>query len=89
MFISSVSTEEGTKFDEILNSSINSSDIIVRHNYELVNNVFQYRMEVNPNLADKFHECLNKDQVEIGSELVPQLPLTFTEKLFIEFGKNH
>ena len=84
-----MSYEEGTKFEQVLQSSINSSDIIVRHNYELVDNVFQYRLETNPNLIGKYHEDMSKEQEEISSELVPKLPLTFTEKLFIELGKNH
>ena len=50
----------------------------------------QYRLEVNPNLIDNYHEdILLIDGNEMSCELVPKLPLTFTEKMFIELGKSH
>jgi hypothetical protein len=44
-------------------------------------------MEVNPNLKEMYHECLG-DSSEISSEVVDKLPLTFSERLFIQLGKN-
>ena len=73
--------------DQIINPAISSTDIIVRHNYEVVGDVLQYRLEVNPNLAERYHEEIQGGQ-EISSELVPKLPLTYTERFFIQLGKN-
>ncbi len=84
------STEENPTFDDILNPSINSSSLIVRHNYEMSNGVLQYRMEINPNLVEKHHEDIstaNEDN-SIESEIVPILPLAWTQRLFLELGKN-
>jgi hypothetical protein len=80
--------EEGINFNEIINPSISSTDIIVRHNYEVLGNVLQYRFEVNPNLSVRYHEEIEGGQ-DISSELVPKLPLTFTERFFIQLGNNH
>ena len=79
--------DDGVKFDQIIQPSINNSEIIIRHNFEKVGGVLQYRMEVNPNLKGLYHECLG-DSTEISSEVVDKLPLTFSERLFIQFGKN-
>ena len=78
------SNDESSKFLEITRSSLNSTDIIVRHNYELVDGQLQYRLEINPNLIEKYHEDLstpNEDNT-IGSELVPKFATTFTETIF-------
>ena len=73
-------SDEGVKFSQIINSSINSTNIIIRHNYELVDGILQYRMEVNPN--QESHEEVD----EASGELVTNLPLSFTERFFIRLG---
>ena len=64
--------------------------MIVRHNFEIVENTLQYRMEINPNLKSLYHEEVStaNEDGSIGGELVPKLPLSFTERLFIQIGKN-
>ena len=79
--------EDGLQFQQIIDPSINNSEIIVRHNYEMVGGVLQYRLEVNPNLSQNYHENLG-ETTEASSELVDKLPLSFTERLFIQMGKN-
>ena len=85
-----MSLEEGPQFSDVLKSSINSTDLIVRHNYELVGGVLQYRLELNPNLIDRYHEDLstpNEDNTITG-ELVPKLPLSHTERFFLNLARN-
>lgn len=85
-YVSSIdfSNDESNKFFEITRECINSTDIIVRHNFELVDGILHYKLEVNPNLVEKHHEDLstpNEDN-SIGSELIPKFPSSFTEQLF-------
>lgn len=65
--------------------------MIVRHNFEMVDNILQYRLEINPNLIEKYHEDLStaNENNTIEGELVPKLPLSATEKLFIQLGRTH
>ncbi len=47
-------------------------------------------MEVNPNLVEKYHEDVSTDNEDnsIEGELVPTLPLSYTERFFLQLGKN-
>jgi hypothetical protein len=59
----------------------------MRHNYELLDDQLVYRVEINPKLADQYHEELDLgdgDSVTsvTSSELLPVLPKTLTERLF-------
>lgn len=82
--------EKNPLIDEVTKSSINSTQIVVRHNYEIVDNVLQYRLEINPNLIEKYHEDLESSNGDhsISSELVPTLPLSLTERFYFNLAKN-
>jgi hypothetical protein len=46
-------------------------------------------MEINPNLIEKYHEDISAVDNVVEGELIPRLPLSFTEKLFYNLAKNH
>ena len=76
--------------NEVLNPSISSSNLVLRHSYEIVGGILQYKLEFNPNLIDQYHEDVssaNEDNT-IEGELVPTLPLSMTERFFIQLGRN-
>lgn len=76
--------EDEGKLMQITQESLNSTDFVLRHNYELVGEKLEYRLEINPNLIEEHYEELstpNPDHV-IRGELVPQIPLTYTERMF-------
>jgi hypothetical protein len=74
---------------EITNSSLNSGNVIIRHTYELVNNLLYYKIEYNPNLIGKFHEHISSEEGnEISGELVPKLPASLAERLFYNLGNR-
>lgn len=81
---------ENNKLLEITKENLNSTDVIIRHTFELVDNVYNYRIDFNPNLIEKLHEEVssNNESNSISAEMVPQLPITFTEKLFYNFRNN-
>jgi hypothetical protein len=83
--------EESEGITDIIKPDIRDTKIILRHNYIIENSKLHYQIDVNPNFLDKQHEDfypLNQSAT-IGSELVPQLPLSWAERIFFNLGPAH
>lgn len=84
IYISANILDDSEKLNQVIKPSIEDTEIVVRHNFELIDNEFVYRLEINPKLIEQYHEeiVLKNGKDQISSELVPRLPMSFTERLF-------
>ena len=84
-----ITSDLNGEINQILENDITNTNIILRQSFTLENSTLNYKIEINQKLINLLPEEIKSNEELIEAEVVPVLPLTLTERLFFQLGRNH